>query len=126
MHDVIVNTAEAHHFDTELLYPEARVVTAADAISASRPWARFNSKEVFSERMSWLENLITSIDGVHKAYIMQAWREIMAFIDPSQVTDAELEPLLEQIWTKVEEQLDYPGSIRIVGIREQKAFHHLR
>jgi ribonuclease Y len=62
MHAIVVNTAEAHHFDTELLYPEAWIVTAADAISASRPGARFNSKEVFSERMSGLENLITSLD----------------------------------------------------------------
>ena len=126
MHAIVVNTAEAHHFDTELLYPEAWIVTAADAISASRPGARFNSKEVFSERMSGLENLITSLDWVHKAYIMQAWREIMAFVDPTQVPDSELDALLAHIWEKVEEQLDYPGSIRIIWIRENKAYHYLR
>jgi len=126
MHDVIVNTAEAHHFDTELLSPEAWVVTAADAISASRLWARHNTKEIFSERMSSLENLITSLDGVQKAYIMQAWREIMTFVDPNEVDDVQLEKILKEIGVKIEEELDYPGAIRIVGIRENKAFHYLR
>ena len=76
--------------------------------------------------MSGLENLITSLDWVHKAYIMQAWREIMAFVDPTQVPDSELDALLAHIWEKVEEQLDYPGSIRIIWIRENKAYHYLR
>ncbi len=126
MHDVIVNTAEAHHFDTELKYPEAWVVTAADAISASRLWARHDSKEIFSERMSTLENLISWIPGINKVFIMQAWREIMTFVDPQQVDDLRLEQILQEVWEKIEEQLDYPGSIRIVWVRENKAFHYLR
>lgn len=72
MHDCIVNTAEGHHFDVELLYPEARVATAADIVSASRPGARFDTKELFIERMSNLENLVGSIPGVQKTFIMQA------------------------------------------------------
>lgn len=62
MHEVIVNTAEAHHFDLPLLSPEARVATAADIISASRPGARNDNKEVFFERMGNLENLVNSIE----------------------------------------------------------------
>jgi len=80
MHEVIVNTAEAHHFDCELKYPITWLVTWADAISAWRLWARHNTKEIFSERMSALENLVSGIEGVQKSYIMQAWREIMAFV----------------------------------------------
>jgi ribonuclease Y len=72
MHEVIINTAEGHHFDVELLSPEAWVATAADIISASRPGARHDTKDIFFERMSNLENLINSIEGVQKAYIMQA------------------------------------------------------
>jgi len=72
MHDVIINTAEGHHFDVELLSPEAWVATAADIISASRPGARFDTKELFIERMSHLENLVMSMKGVHRAFIMQA------------------------------------------------------
>lgn len=126
MHEIIVNTAEWHHFDVEMLYPEAWIAAAADAISASRPWARHNTKEIFSERMSNLENLVSSIEWVAKAYIMQAWREIMTFVDPSQVDDLRLEAILTEVGEKIEEQLDYPGAIRIVWIRENKAFHYLR
>ena len=126
MHDIIVNTAEAHHFDCELKYPITWLVTWADAISAWRLWARHNTKEIFSERMNALENLVTDMDWVQKSYIMQAWREIMAFVDPTVVDDIRLEKLLQEIGVKIEEQLDYPWAIRIVWIRENKAFHHLR
>jgi ribonucrease Y len=126
MHDVIINTAEAHHFDCELLYPETWVVTAADMISASRPGARVDSKEKFIERMSNLETLVSTIPGVSKAYIMQAGREIMAFYSPTDVRDEDVESLTVDIAKKIEDQLDYPGSIRIVGIREQRVTQYLR
>lgn len=126
MHDCIVNTAEGHHFDVELLYPEARVATAADIVSASRPGARFDTKELFIERMSNLENLVGSIPGVQKTFIMQAWREIMTFFNPELVDDIALERLTQEIGQKIEDQLDYPGAIRIIGIREQKVIHNLR
>ena len=126
MNDVIVNTAEGHHFDVEMLYPEARVVTAADAISASRPGARSDTKELFIERMSTLENLITWVDGVEKSYIMSAWREIMVFFNPSEVDDITMEKLTGEIGQKIEDQLDYPWSIRVVWIREKKLTHFLR
>lgn len=126
MHEVIINTAEGHHFDVELKYPEAWVATAADIISASRPGARFDTKELFIERMSNLENLINSVEGVQKAYIMQAGREIMTFFNPDNVSDIQMEQLTRSIGEKIEEQLDYPGSIRIVGIRENRMVHYLR
>jgi len=126
MHEVIINTAEWHHFDVELLSAEAWVATAADVISASRPGARHDTKDIFFERMSNLENLINSIEWVQKAYIMQAGREIMAFFNPDDVDDKRAQELTTIIGTKIEEQLDYPGSIRIVGIRENKMVHYLR
>ena len=126
MHDVIVNTAEWHHFDVELLSPEAWVATCADIISASRPGARFDTKDLFIERMSNLENLVLSIPGIQKAYIMQAGREIMTFVNPDEVNDVQFEKLVKNIGEKIEDQLDYPGAIRIVGIRENKLVHHLR
>ncbi len=126
MHEVIINTAEGHHFDVELKSPEAWVATAADIISASRPGARFDTKELFIDRMSNLENLINSVEGVQKAYIMQAGREIMTFFNPDNVSDAQMEVLTRTIGEKIEEQLDYPGSIRIVGIRENRMVHYLR
>jgi ribonuclease Y len=108
MHPCIINTAEAHHFDTELLFPEAWVATAADIISASRPGARFDTKDLFIERMGSLENLINSVEGVSKAYIMQAGREIMTFFNPAEVSDAQMATLTEEIGQKIEDQLDYP------------------
>ncbi len=126
MHDIIVNTAEWHHFDVEMNYPEAFVVTAADAISASRLGARSDTKDLFIERMWSLENLISGIEGVDKSYIMSAWREIMAFFNPDKVDDKKMEELTQDIWKKIEDQLDYPGTIRIVWIREKKMTHFLR
>jgi ribonuclease Y len=126
MHEVIINTAEGHHFDVELTSPEAWVATAADTISASRPGARFDTKDLFIERMSGLENLISTIEWVQKVYIMQAWREIMTFVNPDTTDDLQLEALVKTIGQKIEDQLDYPGAIRIVGIRENKIVHHLK
>lgn len=126
MHDIIVNTAEWHHFDVEMNYPEAFVVTAADAISASRLWARSDTKDLFIERMWSLENLISDIEWVDKSYIMSAWREIMAFFNPDKIDDKRMEELTQDIGKKIEDQLDYPGTIRIVGIREKKMTHFLR
>lgn len=76
--------------------------------------------------MANLETLVSTIPGVSRAYIMQAGREIMAFFNPINVKDEDIEPLVQEIAIKIEEQLDYPGSIRIVGIREQKVTQYLR
>jgi ribonuclease Y len=126
MHDIIVNTAEGHHFDVPLLYPESRIATAADIISASRPGARVDSKERFIERMTGLETLVSSITWVQKSYIMQAGREIMAFFNPEDVSDQQVQELVEEIGIKIEQQMDYPGQIRIIGIREHKITHFVR
>lgn len=70
--DVVINAAESHHYDVPMTHPIARLVAAADTISASTPGARFDSKEIFIERMQQLEELIIGEDGVQKTYIMQA------------------------------------------------------
>ena len=124
--EVIINTAEAHHYDIPLTSSIGWVVAAADAISAGRPWARFNSKEVFVERMGELEKLIASVDWVDKVHIMQAGREIMIFVNPHQIDDLGVQVLLKNVAIKVEDQLDYPGIIRVVGIRETKVVDYLR
>ena len=100
--------------------PIARVVTAADALSGARPGARFNTKDLFIEKMRELEKLIVDVTGVAKVHIMQAGREIMVYADPDTVPDLDLDKLLKTIATKIDEQLDYPGIIRVTGIRERK------
>ena len=124
--EVVVNTAEAHHFDIPLLSSTGWIVAAADAISAGRPGARFNSKDVFVERMSELEKLIASVEWVDKVHIMQAWREIMIFVNPTVISDIGVQKLLKDVGKRVEDQLDYPGIIRVVGIRETKVVDYLR
>jgi len=123
---VIINAAESHHYDVPINNSIARIVAAADAISASRPGARFNTKELFIEKMGDLEKLIYTLDGVEKVHIMQAGREIMVYVDPKKITDIEVEKLLKEIGAKIEAQLDYPGIIRVTGIRETKVIEFLR
>lgn len=126
MDPIIINAAESHHYDVPANNAISRVVAAADAISASRPWARFNTKDLFIEKMWELEKLIYTLDGVDKVHIMQAGREIMVYVDPKQITDIEVEKLLKEIWEKIESQLDYPGIIRVTWIRETKVIEFLR
>jgi ribonuclease Y len=95
-------------------------------MSASRPGARFDTKELFIEKMWELEKLITEVEWVDKVHIMQAWREIMVYVDPKEVPDQDVEKVLEEIWVKIEDQLDYPGIIRISWIRETKIIQYLR
>jgi ribonuclease Y len=95
-------------------------------MSASRPGARFDTKELFIEKMWELEKLITEVNWVDKVHIMQAWREIMVYVNPKDITDQEVEKVLEEIWVKIEDQLDYPGIIRISWIRETKIIQYLR
>jgi ribonuclease Y len=73
------------------------IVTAADGISASRPGARFNTKDFFIEKMGELEKLILSIEGIHKVHIMQAGREIMVYVNPSKIADTEIPDLIKII-----------------------------
>jgi len=122
----IINAAESHHYDVPMTSPISRIVAAADAMSASRPWARFNTKELFIEKMSELEKLIIDVEGVDKVHIMQAGREIMVYVNPEQIDDLGLEKLLETIGEKIEQQLDYPGIIRVTWIRETKIIEYLR
>lgn len=126
MDPVIVNAAEAHHYDVEMTNPISRIVAAADAMSASRPGARFETKDFFIEKMGELEKLITEVEGVDKVHIMQAGREIIVFVNPTQISDTELEKTLEVIGKKIEDQLDYPGIVRITALRENKLVSYLR
>ena len=126
MDPIIINAAESHHYDVAMTHPISWVVAAADAMSASRPGARFDTKELFIEKMWELEKLITEVNGVDKVHIMQAGREIMVYVDPKGVADQDVEKVLEEIWIKIEDQLDYPGIIRISWIRETKIIQYLR
>lgn len=124
--EIIINAAESHHFDVPMTNVISWIVTTADTLSASRPGARFETKQFFIEKMTELEKLIISVPWVDKVHIMQAGREIMVAINPKEIDDLGVEKLLKDIGIKVESQLDYPWIIRCVGIRETKLIHYLR
>lgn len=126
MDEIIINAAESHHYDVPMISPISWVTAAADAISASREWARYDTRDLFVTKMSELEKLIKNVSGIDKVHIMQAGREIMIYVDPDKVSDKDLEKVLKSIWEKIEEQLDYPGIIRITAIRENKLVEFLR
>ena len=126
MADEIVNAAESHHFDVPMTSPISRLVAAADAMSASRPGARFMSKDFFVEKMSELENLIKGVHGVQKVSILQAGREIYVYVDPQEIPDTGVRDLIKNIAKQVEDHLDYPGIIRVTAMRETKIIDYLR
>ena len=126
MDEIIINAAESHHYDVPMTSPYSWIVAAADAISASREWARYDTSEMFIEKMSELEKLIKDVSWVDKVHIMQAGREIMVYVNPEEISDKDLEKTLKTIGEKIEEQLDYPGIIRITAIRENKLVEFLR
>lgn len=124
--DVIVNAAASHHFEVPMTDPISWIIASADALSSARPWARFNSKDKFFEKMTKLEKIIWQMSWVQKVHIMQAWREIMVYVDPQVISDNQLQDVVKDIWKNLEDHLDYPGIIRVVAIREQKMIEFLR
>lgn len=125
LNNIIINSAESHHFEVKQTHPIAWIVTAADAISAWREWVRYNTKEKYIERIKSLENLILNIEWVKKTYIMQAWREIWAFINEDKISDLEINKINKIIKEKIEQNLDYPWIIKIISIRENKAIDYV-
>ncbi|WGT46196.1 ribonuclease Y [Tessaracoccus sp. T21] len=117
----VVHAVEAHHNEVEPHTVEAVLTQAADAISGSRPGARRESLEAYVERMETLEHLATAHDGVQRAYAMQAGREVRVMVNPEAVDDLGAQALARDIAREVEENLSYPGQIRITVVRESRA-----
>ncbi|MBA3678760.1 ribonuclease Y [Candidatus Saccharibacteria bacterium] len=119
--EATVHAAEAHHDDIEATTVEASIVRAVDALSAGRPGARGDSVENFGKRMTDLENVAKSFNGVEKVYAMSAGREIRVFVSPENVDDLTAIKLARDIATKIEATLKYPGTIKVNIIRETRA-----
>ena len=117
----IVHCIEAHHGDVEPSTVEAVLVQAADAISAARPGARRETLESYIKRLEKLEAVANAHKGVEKTYAMQAGREIRVMVKPDQISDAESVVLARDIAKQIEDELEYPGQIRAMVIRESRA-----
>jgi ribonuclease Y len=116
--DVIVNAVASHHNDVPPIGPLGILVSAADAISASRPGARSESMTTYLKRVEDLEKIAVSFSGVEKAFAVQAGRELRVFVQPEQIDDDQAFSLARDIASKIENELQYPGQIRITVIRE--------
>ena len=118
--DAVVNGVASHHNDVTPIGPLGILVSAADAISAARPGARSENMSTYLKRMENLEKIAGSFTGVEKAFAVQAGRELRVFVQPEQVDDDEAYALARNLATKVENELQYPGQIRITVIRETR------
>jgi ribonuclease Y len=117
----IVHAIEAHHADVEPQTIEAVLVQAADAISAARPGARRETLESYIKRLEKLEAVANSHKGVERTYAMQAGREIRVMVKPDQINDADAVVLAHDIAKQIEEELEYPGQVKVMVIRESRA-----
>jgi ribonucrease Y len=117
----VVHAIEAHHYEVQPQTVEAVLLIAADAISASRPGARGESLEHYIKRLSSLEELAAAKPGVAKAYALQAGREIRVIVEPSEVDDDAAALLSHEIAREIEDQLEYPGQVKVIVIRESRS-----
>jgi ribonuclease Y len=124
--DDVVHAIEAHHNEVEVRTVEAVLTQAADAISGGRPGARRESLEAYVKRLERLEQIASAHEGVEKVFAMQAGREIRVMVKPEQVDDIHAQVIARDVAKQVEEELAYPGQIRITVVRESRATEYAR
>ena len=117
---LVINAVEAHHGDVEPETLEAVLVQAADAISASRPGARRETLEAYIKRLESLESIADSFEGVEKSFAIQAGREVRIIVKPDKISDDQMTLLARDVAKRIEEEMDYPGQIKVNIIRETR------
>ena len=122
----VVHAIAAHHGDIEAKTVVACLVQAADAISAARPGARSENVQNYIKRLEKLENIAVSFDGVEKSYAIQAGREIRVMVKPEAISDDQMVLTARAIAQKIEDELEYPGQIKVHLIRESRAFDYAK
>ena len=119
--ETVINAVGGHHQDIDASSPYTFITSAADAVSASRPGARRESVESYVQRLENLEEIADSFDGVEKSYAIQAGREVRVLVNHTKVSDADASMLAEEVSRRIEGELEYPGQIKIMVIRETRA-----
>jgi ribonucrease Y len=122
----VVHAIEAHHNEVEVRTVEAVLTQAADAISGGRPGARRESLEAYVKRLERLEEIASAHDGVDKVFAMQAGREIRVMVKPDRVDDIQAQVIARDVAKQVEDELTYPGQIRVIVVRESRATEFAR
>ena len=123
---IVINAVEAHHEDVEPQSIEAVLIQAADAISASRPGARRETLENYIKRLQNLEGIADSFDGVEKSFAIQAGREIRVLVKPEKISDDKMVLMARDIAKKVEDEMEYPGQIKVNVIRESRVVDYAK
>ena len=122
----VINAVQAHHGDVEPTTIEAVLVQAADAISASRPGARRETLETYIKRLEALEQVADSFDGVEKSFAIQAGREIRIIVKPEKISDDNMVVMARDIAQKVEQEMEYPGQIKVNLVRETRVVEYAK
>ena len=116
----VINAVEAHHDDVPAETPEAILVKAADAISSARPGSRRETLEAYIKRLESLENIANSFEGVEKSFAIQAGREVRIIVEPEKISDDKMVLLARDVAARIENEMDYPGQIKVNIIREKR------
>ncbi|MCK5780665.1 MAG: ribonuclease Y [Psychrilyobacter sp.] len=124
--DLVANGAESHHHEVEFRCIESVLVQAADAISASRPGARRETLNTYIKRLEELEAIATSFEGVESSYAIQAGREMRIIINPNIVSDDKTTILAREVAKKIEENMQYPGQIKVTVVRETRSVEYAK